>query len=122
VFYLVNANEAGLRGAGVGQVDVLDSVPTVTKRYGTNGYWWDSKMNPRYGDVAAFRDPNSEYIYAWGGTPTSVTEYPANQYVYVNRVKASQAFDLGSYEYWWGRSTGWKKYVLTTFNSETSPL
>lgn len=121
VFYLVNANAAGLKGAGVAKVVVQGDAPTVTERLGTNGWWWDPATNARYGDVAAYRDPNSDYIYAWGGAPTTVTSWPDNQYVYLARVKASGAFDLSQYEYFWGPSEGWKTNIpLSTFTSETA--
>lgn len=38
------------------------------------------------------------------------------------RVKASEAFDLSKYEYWWGLQKGWKAERLTTFTSETATL
>ncbi|KAI0449360.1 hypothetical protein F5B21DRAFT_50732 [Xylaria acuta] len=120
VYYLVNANEAGLKGAGVAKVEIANGEPSVTQRFGDNGWWWDSTNTPRYGDVAALRDPKSDYIYAWGGPPTSVTDYAGSQYVYMARVNAADAFDLSKYEYWWGRGQGWKPDVLTTFTSDTA--
>ncbi|KXH42985.1 hypothetical protein CSIM01_01739 [Colletotrichum simmondsii] len=122
VFYLVNQNADGLVGAGIAKVDVLFGTPTVTKRYGDHGYWWDAKTTPRYGDIAAFRDPCSEYIYAWGGPPTTITDWGQSSYVYLARVNASQAFNVSNYEYYWGRQQGWKSDVLTTFNSETATV
>lgn len=89
---------------------------------GTNGIWWDTDNTPKYGDVAAYRDTNSEYIYIWGNPPNSESSYPANSYVYQARVKATDAFDLSQYEYWWGRDQGWKSDVLTTFGAETAVM
>lgn len=84
--------------------------------------WWDTKVTPKYGDVAAFRDPNSEYIHIWGNPPNSESAFPQNGYVYQARVRAADAFDLGKYEYWWGRGQGWKSDVLTTFTPETAVM
>ncbi|KAI2633101.1 hypothetical protein GGS26DRAFT_66829 [Hypomontagnella submonticulosa] len=122
VFYLVNANEAGLKGAGVAKVELVSGDPTVTQRFGDHGYWWVANTTPRYGDVAAFRDPQSNYIYAWGGAPTSVIDYFGAQYVYLLRVQAANAYDLNSYEYWWGKAAGgWKKgQPLTEFKAQTA--
>lgn len=120
IFYLRNANDAGLKGAGVGHVRVVDGTPQVIERYGDNGFWWDSATNPRYGDQLAYRDSRSEYIYAVGGAPTGVTEWPASSYSYATRVKASEAHDLSSYEYFWGPTQGWKSDLLTQFDSETA--
>jgi hypothetical protein len=41
IFYLVNANSAGLKGAGVGKVQVINGIPTVTQRldYTGKGHW-----------------------------------------------------------------------------------
>ncbi|KAI1208215.1 uncharacterized protein F4807DRAFT_156496 [Annulohypoxylon truncatum] len=124
VFYLVNANSAGLKGAGVAKVELVSGVPTVTKRFGAQGYWWPASSTPRYGDVAAFRDPRSEYIYAWGGAPTSVTDFTGAQYVYLLRVRAADAYDLAKYEYWWGAADGgWKTgEPLTQFGAENAVM
>ncbi|TDZ37098.1 hypothetical protein CTRI78_v011172 [Colletotrichum trifolii] len=64
VFYLVNS--AGLVGAGVAKVDVINGTPTVTQRFGDQGYWWPAHANTKYGDIVAVRDPRSDFIYAWG--------------------------------------------------------
>ncbi|KAI1280248.1 hypothetical protein F5Y07DRAFT_396402 [Xylaria sp. FL0933] len=120
VYYLVNANDDGLKGAGVAKVEIVNNEPTVTQRYGNTGWWWDVTSTPRYGDVAAFRDTKSNYIYVWGGAPTSIMDYTDSQYVYLTRVNAADAFDLTKYEYFWGRSQGWKSDILTTFSSDTA--
>lgn len=106
------------------RVQVIGHTPTVIERLDQNntGYWWPSDDHPRYGDVAAYRDIHSDYIYALGGAPNPVTSWPENQYVYQIRVKASEAFDLSAYEYWWGRGTGWKRQPLTSFDSTTAVL
>ncbi|GJC98923.1 hypothetical protein ColKHC_07749 [Colletotrichum higginsianum] len=124
VFYLVNQNAAGLVGAGIARVDVIDGTPTVTRRHGERGYWWPADSNPQYGDIAAFRDPRSDYIYAWGGPPTTVasSDWVQSSYVYMVRVKAHEAFDLSRYEYWWGRQRGWRTERLTVFTAETAAL
>ena len=101
-------------------MQVINGTPTVTQRYGDNGWWWNSTDTPRYGDVCAYRDVNSEYIYAYGGAPTSITDWGQSAYVYLVRVKASEAFDLSKYQYWWGLQQGWKSTVLTSFTSETA--
>ncbi|KAI0376443.1 hypothetical protein F5Y04DRAFT_210211 [Hypomontagnella monticulosa] len=126
VFFLVNANEAGLQGAGIAKVELVNGEPTVTQRFGEYGYWWLANTTPRYGDVAAFRDPHSDYryIYAWGGAPTSVLDYVSARYVYLLRVQAASTEDLGSYEYWWGEEAGgWKKgQPLTEFKAQTAVM
>ncbi|KAI1073788.1 hypothetical protein F5B20DRAFT_586892 [Whalleya microplaca] len=122
VFYLVNANKDGLRGAGIAKVELVNGEPTVTKRFGSNGYWWPADKCARYGDTAAFRDPHSEYIYIWGGPPTYITDWLNSSYVYQARVKAADAYDLSKYEYWWGRSQGWKSTLLTEFTPETAVM
>ncbi|KAI0133716.1 hypothetical protein BJ170DRAFT_174531 [Xylariales sp. AK1849] len=113
VFYLVNANEGegGLKGAGIARVNVTNGAPAVTQRLSSPdlpGYWWPADTTPRYGDQAAFRDPNSEYIYVWGGSPTSIKDWVGSAYVYLARVKACDAFELEKYEYYWGAQRGWK--------------
>jgi hypothetical protein len=102
-----------LKGAGVAKVQVIDGTPTVIQR---------AKIHPRYGDVAAYRDVHSDYIYAWGGPPTTFKDFIGSQYVYQVRVLAKNAFDLSKYEYWWGRAQGWKSTPLTVFNTETAVL
>lgn len=116
-----NANEDGLKGAGIGRVKVVNDSPVVVERYGDEGYWWDSTNNPRYGDVAAYRDERSDYIYAYGGAPNISTGIE-QQYAYLTRVKASDAFDLSKYEYWHGRSQQWSSTPLADFNSETAVM
>ncbi|KAK3988024.1 hypothetical protein QBC44DRAFT_371527 [Cladorrhinum sp. PSN332] len=122
VYYLVNANEAGLIGAGAGKIQVLNGTPTVTERFGIPGYWWDANTTARYGDVCAYRDEWSHHIYIWGGPPTYVKDWGDMAYSYLARVKAKDAFDPTGYEYWWGRQRGWKKEVLTSFTPETAAL
>jgi len=118
-----NANDAGLKGAGVAKVEVIDGTPTVTQRFGDNGYWWSVESNPRYGDTAAYRDVNSNYIYAWGFPPSSIpTKQIGSQYVYMVRVNAADAYDLSKYQYWHGRAAGWSSTRLTTFNAETAVM
>ncbi|KAI0173493.1 hypothetical protein GGR52DRAFT_543230 [Hypoxylon sp. FL1284] len=107
VYYLVNEDDNTLRGAGIAKVELVDDEPTVTERFGSDGYWWPAPSTPRYGDVAAFRDPRSAYVYAWGGAPTSITDPTDAQYVYLARVAAADAYDLARYEYWWGPDQGW---------------
>jgi hypothetical protein len=78
--------------------------------------------SPRYGDQAAYRDVKSDYVYAWGGPPASVTSWPDDQYVYQVRVHASNVFDLAGYEYWHGRAKGWSATPLAVFNSDSSVM
>jgi hypothetical protein len=111
-----------LIGAGVAKIELVDGIPTVTERYGDSGWWWDATTNPTYGDKAAFRDPNSDYIYAWGGPPASATDFVSSQYVYQIRVNATDAFDKSSYEYWWGRDQGWSTDPLNTFDNTTAVM
>ncbi|TEA19499.1 hypothetical protein C8034_v008383 [Colletotrichum sidae] len=108
VFYLVNS--AGLVGAGVAKVDVINGTPTP------------AHTNPRYGDIVAFRDPRSDFVYAWGGPPTTASGWVEGSSVYLVRVKASEAFDMSKYQYWWGLQQGWKSDRLTAFTSETATL
>jgi hypothetical protein len=76
--------------------------------------------NPRYGEVAAYRDDNDAYIYGWGGAPTVVTDSIDSQYVYQIRVATSGAWDQTQYEYWWGREQGWQvNNPLSNFTAET---
>ncbi|KAJ9144262.1 Conserved secreted protein [Pleurostoma richardsiae] len=103
----------GLVGAGVAKVQVINGTPTVTKRYGNRGVWWPADVNPRYGDAASYRDENSEYVYLWGGPPITDKDFVKQQYGYQARVRAADAFDLASYEYWWGRQAGWRREPLT---------
>lgn len=123
IFYLINNNDAGLGGAGVGKVEIQNGNPVVTEREGDRGFWWDTANTPRYGDQAAYKDDISGYIYAWGGAPTSITDSIESQYVYQLRVHAADALDLSRYEYWWGRDQGWKVgQPLTEFTSETAVM
>jgi hypothetical protein len=110
-----------IKGAGVAKVSTAFGIPTVEQLFGDQGYWWDSTKLPRYGDQAAYRDVNSQYIYAWGGAPTTITGIPG-EYVYQTRVLAANAFDLSKYEYWHGRAAGWSSTPLTTFNTETAVM
>lgn len=78
----------------------------------------------KYGDICAYRDVNSEYIYIIGNPPNSVQKqgFPNNVYAYQARVRAQDAFELDKYEYWWGRQEGWKDEILTRFDAETAVL
>ncbi|KAK8878712.1 hypothetical protein PGQ11_000006 [Apiospora arundinis] len=140
IFYLVNGNKTGFRGAGVAKVQLLDGIPTVTHRFGDQGYWWDANSTARYGDVAVFRDPWSKHVYAWGGAPLHKTSWVDSGYVYQCRVKATEVFEISRYrwkatqavffkmlissryEYWWGREMGWKSEPLTVFTAETAVM
>ncbi|KAM5349678.1 hypothetical protein ACJ41O_006183 [Fusarium nematophilum] len=121
LYYLVNDAEH-YKGAGVARVELVDDVPTVTHRCGEQGWWWPGDEVPKYGDVAAYRDVHSEFIYIFGNPPNSESEWPAKLYVYMARVRAEDAFDLDKYEYWWGREEGWKNEVLNVFNCETAVM
>lgn len=105
-------------------MQVIDGTPTCIQRSdtGNTGYWWPTDDYARYGDVAAYADVNSEYIYAIGGVPNSVTSWPDTEYVYQLRVPADQLYVLDAYEYWWGRETGWSKEILTSFNETTAVM
>ena len=103
-------------------MEIINGAPTVTQRFGDKGYWWPAESQPRYGDVAAFHDVSGDYIYAWGCSPISITVEVGIQYVYMVRVKATDAYDLSKYEYWHGRDAGWSSTQLTTFNAETAVL
>lgn len=94
----------------------------MTKRYGAKGYWWPATTHAHYGDKAAYRDECSNYVYAWGGPPTTVTDPISAQYIYLARVQATDAFDLEKYEYWWGRARGWRSEPLNVFNAETAAM
>jgi hypothetical protein len=54
--------------------------------------------------------------------PNWVTEWPHTEYIYQARVKATDAFNLDAYEYWWGREKGWRPEILTEHNSETAVM
>ncbi|KAK5653821.1 hypothetical protein OQA88_7980 [Cercophora sp. LCS_1] len=122
IYYMVNAYEPNLVGAGAGKVDVINGTPTVTKRLGARGYWWDARLYPHYGDKIAYRDERSDYIYIWGGPPNRFTGWLEGSYIYLARVRAADAYDLDKYEYYWGRQQGWKPQVLTEFTTETAAL
>ncbi|KAF2233840.1 hypothetical protein EV356DRAFT_515990 [Viridothelium virens] len=122
IFYAVNENVAGIKGAGVAKVKVVNGVPTVIQRFGDSGYWWNASTTPRYGDVAAYRDEKSDYIYALGGAPNSAVGYAMSDYVYQARVKAKDAFNLSQYEYWQGRAAGWSSELPTHFDSTTAVM
>ncbi|KAH8901808.1 hypothetical protein BR93DRAFT_973218 [Coniochaeta sp. PMI_546] len=108
-------------GTGIAMVKVVGGVPTITKRFGDKGYWWDARNNARWGDISAFRDPRSEYTYAWGGTPESLKhDKDRKSLVFLARVKAERCFDMKSYEYWWGREKGWSSRNLDQFDHETA--
>ncbi|GFP55887.1 hypothetical protein TASIC1_0006005700 [Trichoderma asperellum] len=121
VFFLVNDHE-NYRSAGVARIEVIEGVPIITQRLGDRGWWWDCSEVAKYGDIAAYRDVNSEYIYIWGHPPNWVTEWPHTEYIYQARVKAADAFNLDAYEYWWGREKGWRTEVLTEHNAETAVM
>lgn len=110
------------KGAGIAKVELIDGEPTVTHRFGDNGWWWPGDTVAHYGDVAAYRDVRSDYVYLLGNPPNSQSGFPASSYVYQARVVAGDAFDWDKYEYWWGRDQGWKSEVLTTFNAETAVM
>ncbi|KAH6609930.1 conserved secreted [Trichoderma cornu-damae] len=121
LYYLINEHE-NYRHAGIARVEVIDEVPTITKRLGDGGWWWDCSKTAKYGDIAAYRDVKGEYIYIWGHPPKTATEWPATEYVYLARVRAAEAFDLGEYEYWWGRDKGWRAELLSEHNPETAVM
>ncbi|KAL3584631.1 hypothetical protein FPOAC2_14411 [Fusarium poae] len=121
LYYLVNDNEH-YKGAGVAKIELVDDAPTVTDRYGDHDIWWNGDELPKYGDVAAYRDVSSEYIYILGNPPNNIAEFPDNKYVYMARVRACDAFDLDMYEYWCGREQGWKSEPLTECNCETAVM
>ncbi|KAH8158935.1 hypothetical protein CIB48_g9304 [Xylaria polymorpha] len=78
---------------------------------------------PRRRGTATWRrsgTPSRTTSIAWGGAPTSITDFTGSQYVYMTRVNAADAFDLSKYEYWWGRGQGWKSDVLNTFTADTA--
>ena len=110
-------------GAGVAKVELVPGANniTVSERMGEKGIWWPSDTNPRYGDVTAYRDTRSDYIYLLGGAPNS-KDYLTMALVYQARVPARDAFDLSKYEYWHGRFGGWKSERLSTFNKETAVM
>ncbi|KAJ6437228.1 conserved secreted protein [Purpureocillium lavendulum] len=120
VFFLVNHDE-DYTHAGIARVQIIDGAPTVTERIGKG--WWDTENNAKYGDIATYRDVNSEYIYVLGHPPKAHDkQWLESQYVYQARVKAREAFDLDKYEYWWGRQKGWSRDRLTTFTPETAVM
>ena len=117
-----NAFEPDIVGAGVGKVQVVDGAPTVTERMGERGVWWDANVFPHYGDKICYRDERSEYIYVWGGPPNHISGWLEGSYIFLARVKATDAFDLLKYEYFWGQQQGWKSEPLTVFSTETATM
>jgi hypothetical protein len=111
-------------GAGVAKVQLIDETlnVTVTERYGEKGIWWPANTNPRYGDIAAYRDDRSDYIYLLGGAPNSAKDYQDQGYVYQARVPFRDAFNLSKYEYWYGRQAGWSSTLLKQFDAETAVM
>lgn len=111
-------------GAGIAKVEVIPGTlnVTVTERLGDKGLWWLADDNARYGDISAYRDERSDWIYVLGGAPNTAKDYLTQNYVYQARVNFREAFDLSKYEYWHGRAKGWKSEVLKDFNSETAVM
>jgi hypothetical protein len=97
---------------------VINGTPIVTQRFGNNGYWWDQKQYPRYGDVSAYRDEKSRYIYAWGGAPSIAKDWIQAGYSYLTRVNATDVFNLQKYEYYYGPTKGWSKTPHNQFGSD----
>lgn len=93
----------------------------MIERLGANGWWWDTNKTAKWGDTCAYRDERGEYIYLLGNPPQG-QKGAAAQYIYQARVKATEAFDLSRYEYWWGRQRGWRSELLDTFNAETAVM
>lgn len=93
----------------------------MIQRLGDQGWVWDTNKSAKYGDISAYRDERSPYIYILGHPPQG-RQWPESEYVYQARVKAPDAFDLSKYEYWWGRQQGWKSDLLTTFTPETAVM
>lgn len=89
---------------------------------GDQGWWWNGDTTPKYGDVAAYQDVHSDWIYILGNPPNYITTWPEKCYIYQARVRRAHAFDLDKYEYWWGRAEGWKSEVLTRFDPETAVM
>lgn len=104
------------------KINLVHGVPTVTHRYGEQGWWWNGDTTPKYGDVATYRDENSDYIYILGNPPNYIKGFPESLYIYQARVRAHHAFDLDKYEYWWGRRRGWRREVLTQFDTTTAVM
>lgn len=107
--------------AGIGKVQIQDGSPRMIQRLGDQGWVWDTNQTAKWGDISAYRDERSEYIYVLGHPPQG-RQWPESEYVYQARVKAHDAFDLSKYEYWWGRQQGWKNQLLNTFNPETAVM
>ncbi|KAB5566066.1 hypothetical protein GE09DRAFT_1055686 [Coniochaeta sp. 2T2.1] len=125
IFYLVTngimSADCKSIGSGIAMVRLVDGVPTVAKRFGDRGYWWNAENNARWGDISAFRDPRSDYIYAWGGAPESLKhDDHRKSLVFLTRVKPPECFNLSSYEYWWGHEQGWSSRNLDRFDHETA--
>lgn len=125
IFYLVTTGimsaDSKSLGAGIAMVKLVQGVPTVVKRFGEKGYWWPADTNPKWGDIAAFRDPRSEYMYTFAGAPTSLSaDNDKRELVFLCRVKARDCFDQRKYEYWWGHSRGWSSRPLSQFDHETA--
>jgi hypothetical protein len=110
------------KGAGIARVELIDGVPTITERFGEQGWWWNGDTTPKYGDVCAYQDPNSDWIYILGNPPNSIDTWPEKLYIYQARVRQADAFDLDKYEYWWGRVEGWKREVLARCDKETAVM
>lgn len=125
IFYLVTTGimtaDSKSLGTGIAMVKLVDGVPTIVKRFGERGYWWPADTTPKWGDIAAFQDPRSEYLFAWGGAPTSLgQDNHRKDLVFLTRVKSRHCFDQSKYEYWWGRARGWSSTPLDQFDHETA--
>ncbi|OAA77007.1 hypothetical protein LEL_06691 [Akanthomyces lecanii RCEF 1005] len=120
IYYLINQHE-DYAHAGIGKVQIQNGSLRMIERLGANGWWWDTNKTAKWGDTCAYRDERGEYIYLLGNPPQGQKGVAA-QYIYQARVKATEAFDLSRYEYWWGRQRGWRSELLDTFNAETAVM
>ncbi|KAI1648923.1 uncharacterized protein F4817DRAFT_314216 [Daldinia loculata] len=97
-----NANDAGLKGAGVAKVELVNGEPTVTQRLR------GQRVLVAIRQHAPIRR-------------RSCVPGPTIRYVCLLRVKAADAYDLDRYEYWWGPNSGWKTgKLLTEFGARTA--
>ncbi|KAI9652266.1 MAG: hypothetical protein M1831_007114 [Alyxoria varia] len=102
VFFLKNFRPLAvdqIQGSGVAEVwaDGGEGFPTCERK---EEIWWDGRR-PYWGDHSILKDPLSDYLYIYGGYPSSPTG-PSD--VYLARVPIDSTLDKSAYTYWDGAS------------------
>ena len=90
----------GIVGAGVATVTADASGPVATRNDDT---MWNSS-EPWWGDVGVTYDALDGNAYVFGHGPASAQ---LSDYVFLARVPAAQATDVGAYRYWNAATSAW---------------